>query len=128
MHDGMLFLLLIVLGVAGIAGLRHRARRMVLMRHAPMELEKIHEIGAPAVRFSTFKSVYAALGAAYAIDPRTIRPQDSLRLFLDLDTWSLGMGTEKLEQWMASIGIQDLKQRPVTVLDLLMLADGQGYR
>jgi hypothetical protein len=75
------------------------------------------------VSLDTFTRVFRALGEAYSLDPRLIRPDDSLKRLLDMDSWVLDAGTEKLNRWLNSIGVEDITVKPVTVLDLLLLVE-----
>lgn len=125
MNSGILFSVLVSFAIAAVVALRYASRRRVAKRHLPLELEVMHSLLAPPVSFKTFSEVLGALGSAYALDPRTIRPEDPLKVFLDLDSWNLGAGTEKLDSWMANAGVVSADVRPATVLDLLLLIENR---
>ena len=88
-----------------------------------MTFEEIHRSVAGKVALDTFTKVFHALGEAYSVDPRLIRPEDSLKKLLDADSWVLDAGTEKLNRWLTSIGIERISDQPSTVLDLLVLVE-----
>ena len=88
-----------------------------------MKLEEIHRSVANRVTVDTFVKVFDALGDAYSIDPRLIRPEDSLKKLLDADSWVLDAGTEKMNRWLTSVGIESVSRQPSTVLDLLLLVE-----
>lgn len=123
MKDGLLLLGLIVIGTALVAVLRYRAKRRIARRHAAIELTEIHRLVAGSVSRETLQQVFIALGAAYSIDPRVIRPQDPLKALLDMDSWSLDGGTEKMNKWLQSVGVNGNAAPSSTVLDLLMLVE-----
>ena len=88
-----------------------------------MTFDEIHRSVAGNVTLDTFTKVFHALGEAYSVDPRLIRPEDSLKKLLDADSWALDAGTEKLNRWLTSVGIEKVTDQPSTVLDLLVLVE-----
>jgi len=40
-----------------------------------------------------------------------------------MDSWVLDAGTDKLNQWLIQIGIDESAKQPSTVLDLLLLVE-----
>lgn len=114
---------ILIAGVLAIVVFRLlTVKRMVRNRH-PMNVNDIHRNVANMVSLNTVDLVFRELGNAYSVDPRLIRPEDSLQHFFDLDSWDLGVGTEKLQQWLQNIGIEEIDTQPKTVLDLLILVE-----
>lgn len=67
--------------------------------------------------------VLETLGDIYRVNPQLLRPNDKLKDFFDLDSWSLGIGTEKLNKWLAEEGFTDVNPTPTTILDLVLLLE-----
>ena len=118
---------LAVCAIIVLAG-KFLSRRLAFSHRKPMSLDDIYQTIASEYRitYDTFVNVFRALGDNYSIDPRLIRPEDSLKKLFDVDSWDLGERTLKMEKWLLSTfdipeGGRDLK----TVLDLLMILEGR---
>jgi len=73
------------------------------------------------VSFEAFEQVLVAIGDAYSLDPRLLRPEDQLSKLLDMESWVLDTGTEKLNKWLLDAGVATVEARISTVLDLVLL-------
>lgn len=116
---------LIAIGIATVVAFRFYAVRRIDLNRTPIDLQEIHHSIADRVSLDTLKLVFRMLGDAYKIEPRLIRPEDSLRRFFDSDSWRLDVGTEKLNEWLQSIGVKEIDVQPKTVLDLLILVESR---
>lgn len=108
-----------------IIAFRFFAIRRIGLNRTPIALQEIHSSVANQVSLDTLTLVFRMLGDAYGVEPRLIRPEDSLKRFLDSDSWRLDIGTEKLNKWLQSIGIKEIDTQPATVLDLLILVESR---
>lgn len=115
----------ILVAVLAVIAFRLFAMRRIVQKRLPIDISDIHRTVADKVSLDTVKLVLLELGSAYSVDPRLVRPEDSLKRFFDLDSWDLGVGTEKLSQWLKSIGIEKIDAQPETVLDLLILVESR---
>lgn len=80
-----------------------------------------HDVAGFSVSYEIYQNVVNAIGAAYRIDPRLLRPSDSLKKLYDLDSWNLGEGTMQLNDWVAqNYGITRFEIEPKTIIDLLV--------
>lgn len=120
-----LWILVIAVAAILVIGFRLLGRQRAVGGRTPIDLEDMHRGFSHQVSLSTFSQVFTALGEAYSVDPRLIRPEDSLNKLLDMDSWLLDAGTEKLNRWLNSIGIDQKAARPSTVLDLLLLVESR---
>ena len=74
-----------------------------------------------------YEKVVNAIGVAYQIDPRLLRPSDSLKKLYGLDSWDLGEGTMQLNDWVKqNFGITRFEIEPKTIIDLLVALAKQG--
>ena len=102
------------------------ARKLVFRGRVPVAIEEIYNSAVKKydVRYETFQKIYKALGDCYKVDPRFIQPSDPMKKFFDIDTWELGEGTNRLEDWLGkTFEIERKKVDIGTVLDLLLLAE-----
>ncbi len=124
--NGTLWIIAIACGAVLIVAFKWLAKRRAFHGRTPISLEEIQKSVDDKVSLHTFTRVFRALGEAYSIDPRLIRPDDSLKTLLDMDSWVLDAGTEKMNQWLAQDGIDEGARKPATVLDLLLLVEGKS--
>lgn len=119
-----------LIGVAAILvfGFRALARRKVSSGRVPVELREIHQSISDKVSFETMEQVYRAIGDAYSLDPRLVRPDDPLKRLLDMDSWALDAGTEKLNVWLRATGVEAERRQIPTILDLLVLVEQSKAR
>lgn len=116
---------LLAIGMLAVIAFRLFAIRRIGLNRTPVDLQEIHGTVADKVSLETFKLVYHMLGEAYKVEPQIIRPGDPLKRFFDSDSWTLDMGTERLNKWLQSIGIKEINAQPATVLDLLILVESR---
>jgi hypothetical protein len=119
---------LVACGVALVFIVAYRTllRKQSFKGREPLTFEDIYRtVGEQHhIQFTTFAEVYKALGDCYAVDPRLIRPSDSLKKLFDIDSWDLGEGTYKMETWLAKTFGEIRGGNPMqTVLDLLVRAE-----
>lgn len=120
----MLAILLFSLVVVIIS--KHLTRKLAFKGRQPQTLEEIFnsEVKVHGIRYETFTEVYNALGDYYSLDPKRIRLQDPLKKFIDIDSWELGEGTKRINEWLSkNFGIENKQENIDTVLDLLMLIE-----
>ncbi len=65
-----------------------------------------------------------AVGAAYGVDPRLVRPGDLLVKYDEYDSWVLGEGRERLSEWLVARGVTIAPGAISTVLDLAISVGG----
>jgi len=123
--NGTVWIVAIACAAVLVFGFRWAAKRRAFRGRAPVSLEELHRSVADRVTPEVFAQVFRALGEAYSVDPRLIRPNDSLKTLLNMDSWVLDAGTDKLNQWLAQVGINESSRQPSTVLDLLLLVEGK---
>lgn len=124
MDNRLLILALVVLVALVLIWLgRYISRQKITRGRRPRSLEEIQRSLTPEVSMNTLSQVFDALGEAYGVNPKLIRPEDSLKQFFDLDSWSLDAGTERINKWLVSHGIKATKEELSTVLDLLLLVE-----
>ena len=116
---------LIAAGIVAVIVFRLFAVRRLRLNRKPLDFQEIHLAVADQVSLDTLTLVFQMLGDAYGVEPRLIRPNDPLKRFFDLDSWTLDMGTEKLNKWLQSIGMAHVDAQPTTVLDLLLLVEAR---
>ena len=119
---------LVACGVALVFVIAYRTllRKQSFKDREPLPLEDIYRTVGDQhhIQFNTFAEVYKALGDCYSVDPRLIRPSDSLKKLFDIDSWDLGEGTQRMEAWLAKAFGEIRSGNPMqTVLDLLVRAE-----
>lgn len=123
--DSKLLLLIGVLCVSGVLVLSAIlfSRRKITAGRQPLSFEEIQRLSNAEVRIQTLTHVLTTLGKSYGLNPQLIRPNDHLQLFYDLDSWTLGLGTERINKWLADEGITGKGTQLVTVLDLMLFLE-----
>lgn len=116
---------LIATGIVAVIVFRLLAVRRLGRNRKPLDFQEIHHAVADQVSLDTLTLVFEMLGDAYGVEPRLIRPNDPLKHLFDSDSWTLDMGTEKLNKWLQSIGMAHVDAQPTTVLDLLLLVEAR---
>lgn len=115
---GAWLLALFVLGVAAIWSFRTLARKSFLKEREPKQLTEIHSEVQDQVSPEVFNEVWSKVGDAFTIDPRLIRPDDTLKSLSSIDSWDLGKGEDALDQWIE----QEHLGKPPTLTTVLDLA------
>lgn len=123
MSGAVLWIVLVFGGISVVAGLRYLGRRKLVSRRKPEEITVVHARVSEEVSLDVLRDVMQAVGHAYSLDPALIRPEDSLEQFMDADSWSLDAGTEKLNRWLVSNGLDENLRRAQTVLELACLVE-----
>ena len=107
----------VLIGLA-IRGWQRRAFRQRKLR----DLSEVYEseVRQRGVDRETFEDVMNAVAKCFSLDPRVIKPTDSLRAFKAMDSWYLWHGWDQLEDWLARRGAEaPPNPPPKTVLDLI---------
>lgn len=94
----------LVVGIALILGFRALAKHSFLKKRTPSTLEVLHASVKDQVSFEVFSEVWAAIGKAYGVDPRLIRPADTFSELSKADSWILGKGEDDLTEWVDKKG------------------------
>lgn len=123
MSGTLLWGVAIIVGIAAVAVAAILSRRKLTVRRQPIELESMRTSLAGEVDSAAFRDVLEAIGRAYAIDPRLLRPDDDLQSLLRADSWLLDSGTEKLNLWLCENGLSEDPIVIGTVLDLVRLVE-----
>lgn len=121
-----IFLALSILGVVFVIVFRTGLRRRFIKNREPLGLEQIfeREVKGHGISYGTFRRVYEVLEHSFSLDIRFVRPSDSVKDIIALDSWDLWVGKEKMEKWMAE-NLQVRADAPPirTVMDLLRVAE-----
>lgn len=123
--DARLLLLIGIMSAAILLVLlgKHMAKRKIVAGRHPLSFEELHRLTDSQVSIQTVSKVLTMLGESYGLDPRLIRPDDRLKSFFDLDSWTLGAGTERINNWLAQQGVAGHGANLVTVLDLIFFLE-----
>lgn len=117
-------LLVIISGTALLVFLgKFIAKKKIIVGRRPLPFEDIQRLTNPAVSIQTLSYVLTMLGNSYRLDPHLIRTDDRLKKFFDLDSWTLGLGTERINKWLADEGVTERPGQLVTVLDLMIFLE-----
>jgi len=115
---GAWLLALFVLGVAVVWFFRTRSRKAFLKEREPKQLTEIHSEVQDQVSLEVFNDVWSKIGEAFAIDPRLIRPDDTLKVLSSIDSWDLGKSEDALGHWIE----QERLGKPPTLTTVIDLA------
>lgn len=121
MNGGVLWLTLVGAGIASIVGFMYFSRRKLTAGREPMDMEAVHAYVSAEVSLEGLRDVLNSVGQAFSIDPRLLRPEDSLTGLLNADSWQLDAGTEKINKWLADKGLEERLAPEATILDLAKL-------
>jgi hypothetical protein len=127
MNGGVLFIALAISGAALVAALGYVSKRKLTSNREPMGLEAIHSHVSDRVSLEVFREVLYEIGRAYSVDPKLIRPEDSMDEFAKADSWQLDAGAEKLSQWLIENGVNGCPP-DLTVLDLARCVESRRPR
>lgn len=125
------WLMLTIISVAAllvIAGRRMSVKALVSGR-APVDHRQVYEseIAALGVSWETYLGVIESIRDAYQVDGRLLRRDDPLKKLFDLDSWSLGHGTETLNRLLSDRrGVSALGDKPKTFGELLQMVEPPG--
>ena len=92
-------------------------RKAFAKGRAPQSLADMHVTVQGQVSSAVFNEVWSKVGEAFSIDPRLIRPNDTLKSLSSIDSWDLGEGGDALSRWLER---EQLGKPPAleTMLDL----------
>jgi hypothetical protein len=109
--------IVLVLATAVVLSFRLLARRSFKRGRELQSLSDMHAAVKDRVSSEVFNEVWSKVGEAFSIDPRALRPTDTLKSLHGIDSWDLGKGGDALNQWLAQ---KQLGKPPhlETVLDL----------
>jgi hypothetical protein len=130
-HAVTIFLGLSIVGALAVTACRIYVKRRFVSGRQPMDLERLFDVDVRGrgITYETLRRVYEALGRSFSLDTRLIRPSDSLRDILALDSWGLWIGQERMEKWLAdNFEVSETAVPPATVMDLLRLAQDSPPR
>lgn len=132
MHSSV-WLVAIVIGLAVVAVVvaRRVGKWSIISGREPICLEEMHQQYAEAceVSYELFEKTFSALGQAYRVDPKLLRPFDELKKLYDLDSWELGGGTEMLNESLEkNFGITRLEIEPRTIAELITEIEKQSKK
>jgi hypothetical protein len=114
---GLWLLIAVVVGIAAVLLFRRLTKRSFLAGRVPEPLEVAYASVKDQVSFEVFREVLEAIGKAYGMDPRLIRPTDTFSELGKADSWVLGKGEDDLTAWVDRKGL-GRPTRLQTVLDL----------
>jgi hypothetical protein len=126
--SGWLLGISIIAAVGVVTIARSLSKQHIFKGRKPVSVAEMYqqEVARVGVSYQIFEKVLHMIGQAYDIDPRMLRPFDKLKVLYDLDSWSLGKGTEILNGRVASdFGISEFKGEPETIIDLVVEIENQ---
>jgi len=111
-----LLVLLLLIGLI-VWVFRIFSRKSFSKNHEMRQLDDIYEEVKGHISFDTFSEIWLKVGEAFSIDPRLIKPSDTLKALCNIDSWDLGRGEDVLSEWIEQ---KHLGRPPAltTVLDL----------
>jgi len=118
MGGGPLFLVLIFCGVAAVAFFGWASRLHLVADRKVVDLDELYIFVSSKVDIKVFRAVMRGVGESYSINPELIRPEDPLSRFIKADSWLLGAGTERLNDWLSDNGLDAHLASSLTVLEL----------
>ena len=118
MGGGPIFLVLILCGVAAVAFFGWVSRLHLVADRKPVDVGDLYLSVSSKVDIAALRAVMRGVGESYSINPELIRPEDPLSGFIKADSWLLGAGTERLNEWLADNGLDAHLASSLTVLEL----------
>jgi len=126
MGDHMVWVVCIGVSAVLVFLFRFLVKKKIESLHERVELNEIYLTVSDSISIKNFTDVFNALGDSYSIDPRVLRPEDSLSKLDKLDSWVLGAGADKMNKWLECRGLSDFEAEPRTIYDLLFLVESQA--
>lgn len=120
MPDSLVWILCLLLGIVLVLVFRQLSRRRFKSNRVVLNLDVMYKEVANEVNYDTFKDVLFALGESYSIDPGILRISDTLEDLEKLDSWDIGTGTEKMNDWLQRKGVKTFDGSVRSVKDLLL--------
>ena len=106
---GLWLAVAVAVGIAAVVLSRSLARKRFAADRQPIPLEVLASQLDGDLSTDVVTEVWTAVGAAYGIDPKMIRPDDDLKRLAAIDSWDLGQGEDKLDEWLRT---KNLEGRP----------------
>ena len=116
---GLWLVVAVAAGIAAVVFARTIQRKRFASDRQPIPLDDLARQVSPPVSPEIFREVWTTVGIAYGIDPRMIKPDDELKRLAAIDSWDLGRGGDKLEDWLRTKNLGP-KPRVETVKDLAL--------
>lgn len=119
----IIWFVVIMVATAAVLGFKIFARRSFGQARDPRPLSELYEQVKDEVSAEAFNEVWSKIGEVFSIDPRVLRPTDTLKSLSKIDSWELGEGEDALSSWLVT---KQLGKPPVlrTILDLARWVDG----
>jgi len=96
---------------------RALARRQFAVGRQAIPLDELAGQFDGELSADIIKEVWTAVGAAYDIDPKLLRPTDNLKQLAEIDSWDLGRGGDRLDDWLKEKQLEG-KPQNTTIKDL----------
>ena len=119
MTMGIWLAVAVAVGIAAVVVARTLARRRFAADRQPIPLEVMGSQVGASLSADVVSEVWTEIGTAYGIDPRLIRPDDTLKHLAAIDSWDLGQGGDKLNDWLRTKKLEG-KPQITTVKDLAL--------
>ena len=116
---GLWLAIAVVVGIAAVVVARTLARKRFAADRQPIPLAVLATQIDASLSADVVSEVWTEIGAAYGIDPQLIRPDDTLKDLAAIDSWDLGNGGDKLNDWLRSKNLSG-KPQITTVKDLAL--------
>jgi len=115
----------VALATVFVLGSRALSRKTFAKGRVPQSLAELHAQVQTQVSAVVFNEVWSKIGEVFSIDPRLIRPDDTLKSLSGIDSWDLGEGGDALGQWLER---KQLGTPPPleTMLDLVKWVDSRS--
>jgi hypothetical protein len=128
MNDEVLWLSAIGAGIGLVLAFGFYSRRRLISNRRPIDTEVIHSNLSVEIDFYALRDTLNTLGKAFSIDPKLIRPDDYLSEYIRADSWNLGAGSERLDQWLIENKISVRLTSVSTVLDLAQILENSRQK
>ena len=116
---GLWLAIAVAVGIAAVVVARALARKRFAADRQPIPLDVLVNQVDASLSADVVSEVWTEIGAAYGIDPQLIRPDDTLKGLAAIDSWDLGKGGDKLNDWLRSKNLAG-KPQITTVKDLAL--------
>jgi hypothetical protein len=115
---GMWLAIGLIIAAITITAFRYFSRKSFKKGRTPQPLSDIYNSINEQVSSEVFNEVWLKVGEALSIDPKLIRPSDSLKTLGIIDSWNFYKGEDSLSLWIEQ---KHLDPRPQleTMLDLV---------
>jgi hypothetical protein len=123
MNTGYLIIFGVIVAIAG----SYISRRFLVMGRPARNMKSLYRDFdfRGSVNFKDFIIAMKLIGKSYKIDPCKLLPADSFQKLAKSDSWSLGSGAEKLQDFAEKQGKSDGLERVETIREYIMLVYGR---